>query len=727
MDYLILFTSIIAFVILGTVLNNKFPQIPVSIFQVALGAIFAIAKFTPNFELDTTTFMTLIIAPLLFTNGFKLSRSKFWLYRTPIFLMAIGLVFVTVAIVGGLIKFLLPAIPLSAAFAVAAILSPTDAIAVKSITKGMKLPKGLMDILEGESLLNDAAGLVSFNIALSAVLTGTFSMSKAAQDFVIIAIGGGLLGLVLGLIILKLKQIFSSLVGAESSAIVVYQLLTPIFVYIIADQTFGVSGIVAVIATSILFNLERDVRQEENINSESTLLVESNETTIGYLLNGFVFVFLGYMLPDIFINMYEYKELTVRLALVYVLLITLAMMIIRYVFVYILYSRFQGHTFTSFQKMSKALTERKLDVGNYSRHEYSLISAVSGIHGTITMATAILIPVTLTTGEAFPLRNTILFIASCVVILSMVIGAIFLPIIVKKSDKEYLELNKIRIKAIEETIKEIKENHKPYIPTNDNDEQADLSRKKQLAYGMVIKKLQEQLIYFSTNKEEKKVIKEVRALHKIIRKEENKKILELKEKYNLEEFAIKILEIRQLRRDKLITYSISKHVFLQLKLARIESRYRHIVGKHFIQGTMEYRKKIRKNGNIKLTEAEKKEEYKKQLSAVSQRLFNNFQPAVLEFNDVALRILEAGKSNYHPLTTVFLESIAHNFNNVLFIRFMSDPNTYKIQYDELKMEAIQLQKYRIMTMKKLKRISKEDGDALLRDLNYSEALLFVGN
>lgn len=712
MNILVTIVMIIGLVILGTILNNKFPKIPTALFQVVLGSIFALAPIFPNFSLDNNTFMVLIIAPLLFTDGFKLSRSKFWLYRTPILLMAVALVLVTVIIVGSLIHILLPAIPLSAAFALAAILSPTDAIAVKSITKGMKLPKGLMDILEGESLLNDAAGLVSFNIALAAVLSGTFSLASATRDFIFVAVGGAIFGLILGLLLINFKRLFLNLVGSESSTVVVFQLLTPIFVFEIS-HTIGVSGIVAVIVTSIIYNLERDVLQQDNLSSEPSLLIESTQTTLGYLLNGFVFVFLGYLLPEIFINMYEYKELTIKIALFYVLLITFAMMVTRFLFVFIFYRSFQVHSFSSFQKFTKVLSERKFDTGNYNRFEYSLIASLSGIHGTITLATAILIPVTLTSGEEFPLRNTILFIASCVVILSMLIGAIFLPLVVKTTETKYLETNATRREIISEVIKELSLHHTPYTPTVDNDKKTDDLRKKQIAYSMVIKKLQEQLIYYNEDKKTKKVVSDLRKLYKKILIEENKKILELQKKYKLKNFVISILKIRQYRRTKLVSYSLTRQVIIQLKLANIEMSYRNTIARVFIKNR---RDEIRKK---------EKSDYNSALTKISTELFSDFTSSIDEFNEVATNILATASKEYDSIAVEFLQTTINNFNNVLFIRFMSDPNSYKLEYDQLKMESIQLQKYRIMTMKKLRHINPEEADIILRDLNYSEALLFL--
>ncbi len=717
MQFLTTLSLFVILVILGTILNNLLPRIPAALFQVILGAILALLPFLQNFKFDTATFITLVIAPLLFTDSYKISRSKFWLYKKPILLMSVVLVLGSVFIVGYVINLLIPSIPVSAAFALAAILSPTDAVAVKSITKGLKLPKGLMDILEGESLLNDAAGLVSFSIALSAVITGTFSITAATQNFVKVALGGAIIGLISGLILIKVKSFLGSLVSSEASAMVIFQISTPVFVYTIAEHNFHVSGIVAVVLTGIIFNLEKDIMQEDHIHSEPSLLIENNQTTVGYILNGLVFVLLGYLLPEIFINMYEYKELTIKEALFYTLIITATMMLTRFLFVYIFYINFPSHTFTSLQKMSKALTERKLDIGNYSRFEYSLITSLSGIHGTITIATALLIPITLPSGEIFPLRNTILFIASCVVLLSMIIGTIFLPKIIKtEEDLQYKEAIKIRRKAIRETIEELKSNHIHYVPNRENDKNINNLRKKQISFAMVIKKLEEQYIYYYNTADVRDVSKDLNKMYSQLLILEKNKLEELTEQYGLKNSIIfYMLKIRQLRRTKLITYSIFMQVILQIKLAITEYKYRKSITKLSLKTIYDTRIK-EQNRQINSEEM---------LSKVASKSFPHLQEITDTFNNVAFEFIKNQTENYNETAVYFLNDIITNFTNVLFIRYITDPTSYKEQYDELLMEAIQLQKYRIMTMKKLKHISHEDADIILRDLNYSEALLFT--
>lgn len=313
MEILITLAIFIVLVIAGSFLNRFFPRIPAALFQVILGFLVTYLPIPLHFEFESEAFMALVIAPLLFTDAFKASRSELWLYKRPIIYMSMGLVIVTVVIVGSFINYIIPSISLGAAFALAAILSPTDAVAVKSITKGMKLPKGLMAILEGESLLNDAAGIVSFRIALATIITGTFSITNASREFFVAALGGMILGIVIGLFTITIKFINRRFLDTEPSILVVIQLILPVVVYFIAEE-FHLSGIVAVVFVGIMLNFERYLFQSDSLDNQGVVSVNFNQDTIAYILNGFVFVFLGYLLPDIFVNMKNYPYLDVSTA-----------------------------------------------------------------------------------------------------------------------------------------------------------------------------------------------------------------------------------------------------------------------------------------------------------------------------------------------------------------------------------------------------------------------------
>lgn len=565
MEILITISVFITLVIIGSFLNKYIPRIPAALFQIILGFLVSYLAIPLHFEFESEAFMAMIIAPLLFTDAYKASRSELWLYKKPIVYMAVGLVITTVVVVGYFINYIIPSISLGAAFALAAILSPTDAVAVKSITKGMKLPKGLMSILEGESLLNDAAGIVSFKIALASIITGTFSLSRSSREFFITAIGGMILGVLIGLIIVSIKLVNRKYLNTEPSILVIIQVILPVATYFIAEE-FHLSGIIAVVFAGILLNFERYLRQGDSLDNQAVVSISYNQDTISYVLNGFVFVLLGYLLPGIFRNMITYPDLDVQTAMFYVILITIALIITRFTFVYIFYVSFQQHTFKTSHNIVEFLKTRQLDVGNYSRFEYALVTSLCGIHGTVTLATALMIPLTIgTAGEPFPLRNAILFIGSGVVLLSMIIGTIFLPLIIKTEDEEIEHKNNARSKVLNEVINELQEKY--YNKLNTNSER--------MGYAIAIKKLQEQQIYFCNNRKE--LIKYIKDLSKLVRKAEQEKVNELLAKYDNNRFLKRVFEVRDWRIRKLVTYSVYKQLFITLRLSSLERTFKRLL------------------------------------------------------------------------------------------------------------------------------------------------------
>ena len=211
--------------------------------------------------------------------------------------MAMGLVFTTVIGVGYFIHWIWADLPMPAAFAIAAILCPTDAVAVQAITKGKVLPKGAISILEGESLLNDAAGIISFKIAVAALVTGAFSAFDAIEQFIISTILGVLIGIIVGFLIVRLRIFLSMHKGLKDSNTMIFiQLLTPFAVYLIAEVVHA-SGIIAVVVAGLLHGFERD----RLIRAQTELQMNYNQiwNTLSYALNGFVFVVLGFIVPEV--------------------------------------------------------------------------------------------------------------------------------------------------------------------------------------------------------------------------------------------------------------------------------------------------------------------------------------------------------------------------------------------------------------------------------------------
>ena len=569
----------------------------------------------------------------------------------------------------------------------------------------MKLPKGLMSILEGESLLNDAAGIVSFKIALASIITGTFSLSRSSREFFITAIGGMFLGILIGLIIVSIKLVNRKFLNTEPSILVIIQVILPVATYFIAEE-FHLSGIIAVVFAGILLNFERYLRQGDSLDNQEVVSISYNQDTISYVLNGFVFVLLGYLLPGIFKNMITYPDLDVQTAMFYVILIAIALIITRFTFVYIFYVSFQQHTFKTSRNIVEFFKTKQLDVGNYSRFEYALITSLCGIHGTVTLATALMIPLTIgTTGEPFPLRNAILFIGSGVVLLSMIIGTIFLPLIIKVEDEETEYINNARSIVLNDVINELQEKY--YNKLN--------SDSKRMGYAVAIKKLQEQQIYFYNNRRE--LIKYNEQLAKLVRKAEQEKVNEVLAKYDNNRFLKRVFEVRDWRVRKLVTYSVYKQLFITLRLSFLEKTFKRLLVVLNLIREAESDKNLNSYGKRLQKRLKENEQIRVQVQSFSKDMAKIID--TLTYN--AMDILEEQRTKENTLVVDFLKNIYDNFDYTLY-NVPSD--SYIEESREFETEAIQMQKDRFKALRLERKIEHSEADKILRDLNYNEALLY---
>lgn len=410
-------------VIISSIINNRFPQIPTAFIQIALGAIVFLIPIDVDFQFNSEVFMFAVIAPLLFVEGTHVSRTKLLEYRKPILLMSMALVFATVVGVGYFIHWIWPALPMPAAFAIAAILCPTDAVAVSAITRGKLLPKGSMTILEGESLLNDAAGIISFKIAVTALVTGTFSLFQAVEQFIISTVLGVLIGAIIGFVIVRVRVDLTANKGLkDNNTLTFIQLLTPFVIYFLAEQVHA-SGIIAVVVTGLIHGLERD----RLIKAQTELQMNYHQiwNTFSYALNGFVFVVLGFMIPTVVIDIIKTEPENFSFLILITVLIALAIYVCRFAWVYFWYKDFY------FPKNIQSYLDDDHDSHETppSRGRYAFIMTMCGIHGTISLSMALTLPFIITNGQAFEYRNDLLFIASLMVLISLVLAQIVLPLI----------------------------------------------------------------------------------------------------------------------------------------------------------------------------------------------------------------------------------------------------------------------------------------------------------
>ncbi|OAB43568.1 Na+/H+ antiporter [Paenibacillus antarcticus] len=424
MEIFLVILVLLAIIGISNILNRFVPFIPVPLFQIALGMAVVLIPPGIHMTLNSELFLVLFIAPLLFNDGKRTPRHELWNLRAPILMLALGLVFATVLVVGYMIHWMIPSIPLPAAFALAAILSPTDAVAVGAMAGRANLPKKIMHLLEGEALINDASGLVAFKFAVAAMVTGAFSLGNATFSFFVIAVGGLVVGAVVSLFIIWLR-VFLRRHGMEDITMhMLIQLLTPFVIYLIAEE-FGLSGILAVVAGGVVHAIERD-RTESSSNLKLRIVSESTWSIVLYILNGLVFVILGLQIPDVTSVIFENRSISNFLVIGYILIITAALILLRFAWVY-LYSR-------------GSWAVRKKDELEKPTFLAAVLTSLSGVRGAVTLAGAFSMPLVLQNGSPFPERDLIIFIAAGVILLTLIIASITLPLL-SKSEKVAEEEN----------------------------------------------------------------------------------------------------------------------------------------------------------------------------------------------------------------------------------------------------------------------------------------------
>lgn len=473
----------IAVVILSSFVHTFIPKVPLAFIQIFLGMLLFITPIPVQFNFDSELFMVTMIAPLLFVEGVNVSRVHLRKYIKPVMMMALGLVITTVIGVGLFIHWIWPDLPIGAAFAIAAILCPTDAVAVQAITKGKVLPKGAMTILEGESLLNDAAGIISFKIAVGVLVTGAFSLVDAVQLFLIASIGGAVVGLLIGMALVRFRLTLMRRGYENINMFTIIQLLTPFVTYLIAEL-FHASGIIAAVVAGLVHGFERDRIMQ--VRTQLQMSYNHTWNILGYVLNGFVFSILGFLVPEVIIKIIKTEPHNLIFLIGITIVVALAVYLFRFVWVYVLYPYFYL-AISPFQKMmTKNDDDNPTTEKPPKRSLYALIMTLCGVHGTISLAIALTLPYFLAGHHAFTYRNDLLFIASGMVIISLVVAQVLLPLLTKPAPKTVIgnmSFKVARIYILEQVIDYL--NQKSTFETS-------------FKYGNVIKEYHDKLAFLKT-------------------------------------------------------------------------------------------------------------------------------------------------------------------------------------------------------------------------------------
>ncbi|PZP47265.1 MAG: Na+/H+ antiporter [Pseudopedobacter saltans] len=303
-------------------------------------------------------------------------------------------------------------------FLLGGIISPPDAVAATSVLSGLKVPRRVQSILEGESLINDASSLVVFNFARAAILTGQFSFWKASLSFFWIAGMGILVGLFIAYLVYLVLRFLPTTPSIDTTVTFIF----PYLAYLTAEH-FDFSGVLAVVFGGLFLNS----RSRTILTYNSRLQMSSVWDMMVYLLNGIVFMLIGLQLPDIVngLGQYSLKE-----AILYGLVISLVAIVVRFLWVF---------PITITIELLRNKFNKKLIKAYSQQWKSSFIIAWSGMRGVVSLASALAVPYFLANQEEFPHRNLILFITFVVILITLVFQGLLLPLIIKKlniEDKE---------------------------------------------------------------------------------------------------------------------------------------------------------------------------------------------------------------------------------------------------------------------------------------------------
>lgn len=390
-------------------------SLPVPLVQIVLGII--IATLTEqDVTLDPAVFFLLFLPPLLFLDGWRIPKEGLFRDRTMILELALGLVLLTVIGIGFLIHWMIPTMPLSVAFALAAILSPTDPVAVSAIAARVPIPKRLMHILEGESLLNDATGLVCFRFAVAAAVTGKFSLTSASLTFLWVALAGIIIGIGVTVGVNLAQRWLSLKFGEDNGSPILINLLIPFGAYLIAEEVHA-SGILAAVAAGITMSyVELSGRALATTRIQRTTVWN----TVQFSLNGMVFVLLGEQFPEILksavttVQLNEHNEALWLIA--YALVISLGLAALRFTWVWI-----------SFKwGLWRAQQSEASDI-RYPHWRLVAATSLAGVRGAITLAGIMTLPLTMPDGTSFPARDLAIFLAMAVILISLLAASLLLP------------------------------------------------------------------------------------------------------------------------------------------------------------------------------------------------------------------------------------------------------------------------------------------------------------
>lgn len=454
---------------------DKFVNVSIPVIQVVIGLLVALVlPSVQEVHLESELFMLLFIAPLLFNETRETNIRALLLNLNSILSLAIALVVVSVLSVGYALHLMVPSIPLAAAFALASALGPTDAATVTALKSNIHLTHRQQTLLSGESLINDASGVVAFQFSVAAAVTGAFSLVDAAGSFTVLFVGGVAMGIVTGFAFSAINAMLGRLGYEDTVANVLYEVLTPFLVYLLAE-TFHVSGVLAVVAAGLVIALPRR-QSNKALFARQKLVSDSTWKVISFLINGTIFVFLGMQIP-LAVLPGTNGGLNILQILGIVVVITLFMHGVRFAWLYALETHKLhkgGHLCTGKddasdsedtngekpdEQLKPTCAIKPISITSAELIKNVLVTTIAGAKGAVTLSIILTLPLTTQSGAAFPQRDLLITIAAGVILATLLLADNLLPVLSKspEADSDLPErLHKGEIAVLEATLAELR-------------------------------------------------------------------------------------------------------------------------------------------------------------------------------------------------------------------------------------------------------------------------------
>jgi Na+/H+ antiporter len=399
----------------------KFPY-PIAL--VAGGAVLALVPNLPQYPFDPQLILVVVLPPILYQAALLTSWTDFKAHIRPIGLLAIGLVAATTLAVGATLKLLVPDVPWAAAFVLGAIVSPPDAVAATAILSRLNMPRRIVTILEGESLVNDASGLVLYKFAVAAVLTGAFSLVNATAQFALVSLGGIGVGALLAFAYIGLHK------RLGDPFIEVLTVLTIPYVAYLAAEAIHVSGVLAVVAAGLV----RGRYAPEIVSPEMRIMARPVWNLLVFLLNSVVFILIGLQMRSVAAGLDAYPPALLTAVAIAVTLVAVA---VRFAWVF------------PAAYLPQRLSGRLREAERPNRNELVIMSWC-GMRGIVSLAAALALPLALADGKPFVHRELIIFLTFVVIVATLVgQGLTLAPLIrrLKVGSTWSLQDEQVRVRA----------------------------------------------------------------------------------------------------------------------------------------------------------------------------------------------------------------------------------------------------------------------------------------